>query len=99
MIRAERLKSLSPALLLCTTMDSYVIVHSVFTLQCMLLEHVAQRSCACPIPVGAQSRVGWGSGHPELAKRNHDLGTDLELDDLKGPFQPKTFWNAKILCS
>ena len=32
------------------------------------LEQVAQRSCGCPIPGGAQGQVGWGFEQPDLVK-------------------------------
>jgi len=32
----------------------------------MILEHVAQRSCGCPIPGGVQGQAGWGFGQPGL---------------------------------
>ena len=30
------------------------------------LEHIAQRSCGCPIPGGVQGQVGWGLRLPGL---------------------------------
>jgi len=45
--------------------------------------------CVCPIPGGAQDQVGWGPGQPELVGGNPAHVMVLELDDLKGPFQPR----------
>ena len=46
------------------------------------LEHVAQRSCGCPIPGGVQDQVGRGPGKPDLVGGIPAHGRGLELDDL-----------------
>jgi len=34
----------------------------------MRVEHVAQRTCGCPITGSVQGQVGWGSEQPGLVK-------------------------------
>lgn len=47
----------------------------------------AQGSCGCPVPLSVQGQAGWGLEQPGPGVLAH--GRDLELDDLKSPFQPK----------
>jgi len=60
------------------------------------LAQTAQRSCGCPIPGGVQGQVGWAPGTLSwcliswLATLQMKGG--LELDDVRGPFQPKPFY-------
>jgi len=54
-----------------------------------LLQRASMGGCVCPIPGGAQDQVGWGPGQPELVGGNPAHVMVLELDDLKGPFQPR----------
>jgi len=44
--------------------------------------HCGPESCGCPIPGGAQGRVGWDSGQPELVGGSLAHGRVLELDNL-----------------
>jgi len=39
-----------------------------------MLEQVAQRSCARPLPVSVQGQVGWGFEHPGLVEGAHGRG-------------------------
>ncbi|KAK4826107.1 hypothetical protein QYF61_005245 [Mycteria americana] len=50
------------------------------------LEHVAQRSCRCPIIGSVQSQVGWGFEQPDLLKDvpAHSRGALDDLEDLCG---------------
>ena len=45
-----------------------------------------------------KGQIEWGSGQPDLVGGNPVHGTRLELDDLRGPFQPKPFYVSMILC-
>jgi len=60
------------------------------------LEQVPQRSCGCPLPESIQGQAGWGSEQPGLERGVPACSRGLELDDLKGPLQPKPFYNSKI---
>ena len=46
------------------------------------LAQVAQRSCGCPVPGGAQGQAGWGPGKPELVGGKPAHGRGLKLDGL-----------------
>ena len=53
--------------------------------------------CRCPIPGGIQGQAGWGFEQPGLEGGVPAYSRGLELDDLKGPFQPKPFYDSTIL--
>jgi len=55
------------------------------------LERVAQRGCESPLPGDVQGQAGWGCVQPGLEGGVPAYSRGLELDDLKGPFQPKPF--------
>lgn len=54
-----------------------------------ILGQVDQRSCGFPIPGGVQYQVCWRFEQPGLVKGAPEGG--LELDNVKGSFQPKPF--------
>ena len=57
------------------------------------LEQVAQRDGGCPIPGGAHGHPGWNSEHLiQLHMLVHCRG--VGLDDFKGPFQLKQFYET-----
>ena len=58
------------------------------------LEQVAQRGCGCPLPGSIQGQAGWGFEQPGLVGGVPAYSRGLELDDLKGPFQPKLFYDS-----
>ena len=60
------------------------------------LEQTAQRGCGCPLPGSIQGRAGWGCEQPGLEGGVPAYSRGLELDDLKGPFQPKPFRDTMI---
>jgi len=50
------------------------------------------RGCGCPIPGSIQGQTGQGFEQAGLEGGVPDYsGGGVELDDLKGPFQPKPF--------
>lgn len=51
--------------------------------------------CGCPIPGGAQDRVGWDPKQPELVGTT-STQQRLELGNFKGPFQLKPLWFCEI---
>mgnify|MGYP001855436156 CR=1 FL=1 len=59
-------------------------------------EHVAQRGSGCTLPGSVQGQAGWGS-EPGLVGGDPVYSRGLELDDLKGPFQPKPFRDSMLL--
>ena len=61
------------------------------------LEQVAQRDCGCPFPGSTQGQAGWASEQPGLEGGVPAYSKGLEDNDLKGPFQPKPFYDSKIL--
>jgi len=46
----------------------------------------------CPLPGGIQREAGWGCEQPALVGGVPAYSRGLELDDLKGPFQPKPLY-------
>ena len=60
------------------------------------LEQVAQRGCGCPLPGSIQGQAGWGFEQPGLEGGVPAYSRGLELSDLKGPFQPKTFYDSMM---
>jgi len=62
------------------------------------LDKSAQICCECPLPGGIQGQAGWCFEQPGLEGGVPAYSRGLELDDLKGPFQPKPFYNSMILC-
>ena len=44
-----------------------------------------------------QGQAGWGCEQPGLEGGVPAYSGELELDDLKGPFQPKPFYDSMIL--
>jgi len=50
-------------------------------------------------PGGVQGQAGWGFEQPGLEGGVPAYSRGLELDDLKGPFQPKPFYDSVILSS
>ena len=55
------------------------------------LEQVAQWGCGRPLPGSIRGQAGWGSEQPGLEGAVPAYSRGLELDDFKGPFQPKPF--------
>jgi len=47
-------------------------------------------------PVGIQGQTGWGYEQPALKGGVLAYSWGLELDDFKGPFQPKPFCDSMI---
>ena len=58
------------------------------------MEQVAHLCCGCPLPGSIQSQAGWGFEQPGLEGDIPVYITGLELGDLKGPFQPKPFYDS-----
>ena len=56
------------------------------------LEQVAQLGCGCPLPEGVQGQAGWGFEQPGL-EGSVPVAGELELNDLKCPFQSKPFYD------
>jgi len=63
------------------------------------LEQVAQKSCECPLPEDVQGQDGWCVVQPRLEGGVPAHSRGLELDDLKGPFQLKPFYDSMIVFS
>ena len=60
------------------------------------MEQVAQRGCECP-PFGSiQGQAAWGFEQPGLVGGVPAYSRGLELDDLKGPYQHKLFYDTII---
>ena len=57
------------------------------------LQQVHQRSCECPLSGSIQDQAGWGFEQPGLEGGVPVYSGGLELVDLKGPFQPKLFYD------
>jgi len=66
---------------------------------CNPKSHAAQCSCGCALPGSLQGQAGWGFEHPGLMEDVSAYCRKLELNDLKGPFQPKTFCDSIIFIS
>ena len=47
-----------------------------------------------PLPGSIQGQAGWGFEQPGLEGDVPACNSGLELDDLKGPFQPKPFYDS-----
>ena len=62
-----------------------------------VLEQAAQRGCGCPLPGSLQGQAGWGFEQPGLEGGVPAYSRGLELGDLKGPFQPKPFYDSMIV--
>ena len=58
------------------------------------LEQVVQRGCECPFPGSIQGQAEWGCEQPGLVGDVPAYISGLQLDDLKGPFQPKPFYGS-----
>ena len=58
------------------------------------MEQVAQGGCGCPIPGGIQGQVGCGSGQPGLVVGDPAHSRGLKLDDHRGSFQPRPFYDS-----
>ena len=69
-----------------------------FTVRVVRLEQVARRGCGCFHPGGVQCQAGWGCEQPGLEGGVPAYSRGLELDDLRGPFQPKPFYDSVFLC-
>jgi len=50
-----------------------------------------------PLCGSIQGQAGWGFEQPGLEGGVPTCSGGLELDDLKGPFQPKPFYDSVIL--
>ena len=57
--------------------------------------HSCPWSCGCPIPGGAQGRVGWGPGQPELVGGQPAHGRGLGLVGSEVPSNP----NHSMICN
>ena len=62
------------------------------------LEQGAQCGCECPLPGSIESQAGWGFKQPGIEGGIPAYSRELELGDLKGPFQPKAFYDSVIQC-
>ena len=60
------------------------------------LAQVAQGGWGCPLPGSIQGQVGWGFDQLDLGGGVPAYSRGLELHDLKGPFQPKPFYDSMI---
>ena len=60
------------------------------------LEQVVQRGCECTLSAGIQGQAGWVLEQPGLLGGIPVYSRGLELDDLKGPFQPKPFCDLHL---
>jgi len=60
------------------------------------LEEAAQSGYGCPHPGGFQGQAGWDFEKPGLAGAAPPYSRGLEPDGLKGPFQPKPFYDSMI---
>ena len=58
------------------------------------MERVAQRGSGGPIPGNIQDQVGQGSEQPDLVSGVPARCGGVGLDDLRGPFPPKTFYDS-----
>ena len=58
------------------------------------LEQVAQWGCGCPLLGSTQGQAGWGFQQPGLEGGVPANSKGLELDGLKGPFQPKSSYDS-----
>jgi len=54
---------------------------------------VAQGGCGCPHPGSTQGQAGWGFEQPGLVGVSLPVAGEFELDDLKGPFQPRLLYD------
>ena len=63
----------------------------------MTLKQVVQHGCRCPIPESTQGQAGQRSEEPGLVGSVPAYSKGLELDDLTGPFQPKSFYDSMNL--
>ena len=65
-------------------------------------EQVAQWGCGCPLHGSIPGQAGWGCEQPGLEGGVPAYSRGLELGDLKGPSQPKLFYDTMfyigILC-
>ena len=61
------------------------------------LEQVSQWGCRCPLPGSIQIQAGWSFEQPGLLGGVPAYSRGLELDDLKGPIQPKSLSDSVIL--
>ena len=52
------------------------------------LGQVAWRTCGCLIPGSLPGQAGWGSEQPGVVEGAPAHGKGLEIDNLKGSFQP-----------
>ena len=68
-----------------------------FTVRVVRLERVAQRGCGCPLLGSIQGQAGWGFEQPGLVGGIPAYSRGLERDGLKGPFQPKPFYDFFLL--
>ena len=50
-----------------------------------------------PLPGSIQGQAGWGCEQPGLEGGVPTCSRGLKLHDLKGPFQPKPFYDSIIL--
>ena len=52
--------------------------------------------CERPLPGGIQGQAGWGFEQPGLVGDVPAYSRRFELDDLKGHFQPKPFYDSMV---
>ena len=52
---------------------------------------------ACPLPGSIEDQPGWGCEQPGLEGGVPAYSRGLEPNDLKGPFQPKPFYDSMIV--
>ena len=62
-----------------------------------MLEQVAKRGGECPCSGSIPGQAGWEFEQPGLEGGIPAYSRGLELGDLKGPFQPKLFYDSMIL--
>ena len=61
------------------------------------LEQVVQWGCGCPLFGSIQDQAGWGFEQAGLEGDIPAYSRGLELHDLKGPFQPRPFYDS-VFC-
>ena len=61
------------------------------------LENVDQRGCGCSLTGSIHGQVGWGCEQPGLEGGVPAYSRQLGLDDVRGPFQPKPFYDSMTL--
>ena len=66
----------------------------MYPLDFSILQTTSSRGCECPLPGNIQGQAGWGFEKPGLEGGVPAYSRGLELGDLKGPSQPKPFYDS-----